>query len=226
MVAKRANTNCQIYCGRQAGKELRNSIRQAKSSVKIVSPYVSNKLLLELRTLYDKGLDVQLIFTDQPELYNSTFKRDSLSRFKKSPQPAKLVLKWGLISAFLYGLYYGSHFLPFDFPLYILYAVLVVIGSILLYFGSRNTVQYKSRFPFLIHDRKTDGYLIHSKFYLIDNNIAYLGSLNFTQNGLTHNHETAIASNDPKLIEELNHEFQKLYEEISPMNLTKIGQQI
>jgi phosphatidylserine/phosphatidylglycerophosphate/cardiolipin synthase-like enzyme len=52
----------------------------------------------------------------------------------------------------------------------------------------------------------TNKTFIHSKIYIIDDEIAYLGSLNFTGSGVKDNHETRIRTTDPeavaKIIEE------------------------
>ncbi|KIC64855.1 hypothetical protein RM51_02105 [Chryseobacterium taiwanense] len=52
---------------------------------------------------------------------------------------------------------------------------------------------------------------VHSKIYVIDDEIAYMGSLNFTAKGLKDNHETRIRTSDPvavaKIVEEVNEVF-------------------
>ena len=51
---------------------------------------------------------------------------------------------------------------------------------------------------------------IHSKIYLIDEKIAYLGSLNFTSSGTKHNYETRIRTEDPNAIQEVKEEINQL----------------
>jgi len=51
---------------------------------------------------------------------------------------------------------------------------------------------------------------IHSKIYLIDDKIAYMGSLNFTSSGTKHNYETRIRTEDASAIKEIKDEFYQL----------------
>ncbi|THD68107.1 hypothetical protein E7Z59_08190 [Robertkochia marina] len=51
---------------------------------------------------------------------------------------------------------------------------------------------------------------LHTKFYIIDNKIAYLGSLNFTRSGIYNNHESRVRTIDSKVIQSLNQEFEHL----------------
>ena len=53
-----------IYIGRGAGAELLHTIKNAKHSVKIVSPYLSAAYVQELIHLCKKGIDVTLITSD------------------------------------------------------------------------------------------------------------------------------------------------------------------
>ena len=50
----------------------------------------------------------------------------------------------------------------------------------------------------------------NSKIYIIDNKIAYLGSLNFTHYGTKSNHETSIRITDRNALLYINSEFESL----------------
>ena len=54
-----------IYIGKEAGKEILSEIKNAKKSVKIVSPYTSPDYIKELISLHKKGVDVTLITCDK-----------------------------------------------------------------------------------------------------------------------------------------------------------------
>ena len=73
---------------------------------------------------------------------------------------------------------------------------------------------YSQLFPFKVYmsPDKSDqsDTFIHSKIYLIDDQIAYLGSLNFTSSGTKHNYETRIRTEDPNAIQEIKDEIYKL----------------
>jgi len=53
--------------------------------------------------------------------------------------------------------------------------------------------------------------LIHGKIYIIDNKIAYLGSLNLTTMGTKYNYETRIRITDAEAVNEINEEFYELF---------------
>ncbi|TSJ42534.1 hypothetical protein FO442_11715 [Fluviicola chungangensis] len=76
---------------------------------------------------------------------------------------------------------------------------------------------YHPLFPFKIfysvYSRKPDrskAFNLHSKLYIIDDRIAYLGSVNFTRSGCLLNHETRIRITDPEAIRQLKDEFSEL----------------
>ncbi|MDO8460770.1 MAG: hypothetical protein Q7S74_06700, partial [Nanoarchaeota archaeon] len=53
-----------IYIGREAGQEVMNAIRNAKTSVKIVSPYLSEFYVKELVKLHKMNRQITLITCD------------------------------------------------------------------------------------------------------------------------------------------------------------------
>jgi phosphatidylserine/phosphatidylglycerophosphate/cardiolipin synthase-like enzyme len=55
-----------------------------------------------------------------------------------------------------------------------------------------------------------DGYSLHEKIYLIDDDVAYLGSFNFTRSGMHTNHETCLIIKDADIIQKLNVYFSGL----------------
>ena len=74
---------------------------------------------------------------------------------------------------------------------------------------------YRQLFPFKVFTTPlSNSYshpFIHGKLYLIDDGIAYLGSLNFTGNGTRNNYETRIRITDRKAVKELIGEFDDLF---------------
>jgi phosphatidylserine/phosphatidylglycerophosphate/cardiolipin synthase-like enzyme len=69
-------------------------------------------------------------------------------------------------------------------------------------------------FKFLRNNfHSNDRMFIHSKIYIIDRKIAYLGSLNFTNNGFTSNFETRIRITQSKKIEELVSFVHKIFDD-------------
>lgn len=64
---------------------------------------------------------------------------------------------------------------------------------------------------------------LHAKLYLFDNNVAVLGSANFTENGLNHNYELSIeAIDEEKLLSELNSVYSSMISQITERDSTSI----
>ena len=73
---------------------------------------------------------------------------------------------------------------------------------------------YHKLFPFKVFLSSKSiefGTLVHSKIYVIDDEIAYMGSLNFTKSGTKHNYETRIRTTSIEAIKEINEELKDLY---------------
>ena len=51
--------NCDIYIGKGAGKKLLNDIKNARKSIRIVSPYLSPFLITELINFRKRNLEVE-----------------------------------------------------------------------------------------------------------------------------------------------------------------------
>src|SRR5690554_5195576 len=68
--------NCDIYIGKGAGKKLLNDMRNARESVKIVSPYLSPFLISELISFRERNLRVELITTDNIEDFYGSYERN------------------------------------------------------------------------------------------------------------------------------------------------------
>lgn len=71
---------------------------------------------------------------------------------------------------------------------------------------------YKAKLPFKVfrkNDKNKD--YIHSKMYVIDDAVAFLGSLNFTYDGTKNNHETRIKLTEPAVVAKIKQEIEDLY---------------
>ncbi|MBT4647826.1 NgoFVII family restriction endonuclease, partial [archaeon] len=62
------------------------------------------------------------------------------------------------------------------------------------------------------YETKKKTFLIHSKIYVIDNKVAYLGSLNFTYNGLVQSYESGIKIKDKDAIKKISKEIDLLFQ--------------
>jgi phosphatidylserine/phosphatidylglycerophosphate/cardiolipin synthase-like enzyme len=72
------------------------------------------------------------------------------------------------------------------------------------------TVKYNYIFDTVI----CKGYFLHEKLYLIDDRIAYLGSLNFTEYGMVSHHETCLKIENEETVKSLCEYYDKLFNEI------------
>ncbi len=76
--------------------------------------------------------------------------------------------------------------------------------------------KYSQLFPFnvFVSPEKVDSYkntFIHAKIYIIDDEIVYMGSLNFTGSGTKDNYETRIRTTDRNAVSKVVEEFDQLF---------------
>lgn len=223
------NAKCDIYVGKSAGKHLLNDIQNARKSVKIVSPYLSASLVKELIKLNAKKLKIELITSDDIEDFKGKAEKNIhklIIQNKKSNGISSE--KWqvfsqiiifsivGILATMLFAFYETENFR----------IILGFIPVTILYFIHQNFVKkskkkrkvsywYSQLFPFKVYispyKSKLSDSFIHSKIYLIDDKIAYLGSLNFTVSGLNNNYETSIRTKDSSAIKEIKAEINQLF---------------
>ena len=65
-----------IYIVKGAGKKLLLDIRNARKSIKIVSPYLSPFLISELISIRKRNLEVELVTTDNIEDFYGKYERN------------------------------------------------------------------------------------------------------------------------------------------------------
>jgi len=208
-----------------------NDINNARNSVRIVSPYLSPFLITELIKLRKINLEVELITSDNIEDFYGHYEKNihklihqnrdidyvAVEQREKWKVVSKVLTYIGLgLFAILIGVAYYLKDIKVAFGLIPLLVIFLVVK---LY---RNKIKnkriysywYSQLFPFKVYmspdQNKLSDTFIHSKIYLIDNQIAYLGSLNFTSSGTKHNYETRIRTEDPKAIKEIKEEMYRL----------------
>ena len=223
---------CDVYIGTGAGKKLMEEIENSKRSVKIVSPYLSPFLVKKLIDLHYRGIEVQLITMDTIEDFYGDRQKNIcqlIIQDRSIDNDAKsLRLKWIKRKKWLY-VFLMAMILVLGVITYSMQDRMVLWGCIPLLFVMllirnytskiRNAkiyqYSYRRLFPFKVFTTPDfQSYttpFIHGKMYLIDEGIAYLGSLNFTGNGTKNNYETRIRITDRKGVEELVAEFDALF---------------
>ncbi|MGS2760933.1 phospholipase D family protein [Sinomicrobium sp. M5D2P9] len=231
------NTNCDIYIGTGAGKKLMRDIDNAGHSIKILSPYLSPFLIEKLIRLHHKGINVQLITTDDIEDFYGSWERNIhkliLQEIYVDKEAQALRKKWRTIYKILnyINIGLGISLIVLAFKLQDIRLRFILIPMALLLwiayayrskFRKKRVYHYSYRqlFPFKVYKSyKTDGHstLLHGKIYIIDDCIVYLGSLNFTGGGTRNNYETRIRITDSDPVYEIRKEFDRLfYEENLP----------
>lgn len=222
---------CDIYIGKGAGKKLLNDIRNAKKSIKIVSPYLSPFLVSKLISFKERNLEVELITTDNLEDFYGAYEKnihkliiqnretdhDAVEKREKWKDISKILTYIGI--GLLLTLVVISYYVRDIKIAFGIIPLLILLLIIKLYKNKiRNkriySYWYTQLFPFKVYmspdtTHESDTF-IHSKIYLIDNKIAYMGSLNFTASGTKYNYETRIRTEDPNAIKEIKEEIYQL----------------
>lgn len=91
---------------------------------------------------------------------------------------------------------------------------------------------YSKLFPFKVYISPEKSHFsdtfIHGKIYLIDDKIAYLGSLNFTNSGTKDNYETRIKTTDESAVLKIKEEINDLfyYSNLPERDIQKWGKQL
>ena len=214
-----------LYIGRNAGKELLEDIHNAKKSVKIISPYLSATYVEQLIEVKEKGVDVSLITADKVETDNySEFTLTDIIKQKvhvdeNALQERKTLLHYlfgGIGFSFLllfFGLFVSSKIF-FLFFLFIL--ITAVIGYLYL---NKRTYSYsyypvfdlKVFFSQYCDEEQKNDFLVHAKVYIVDDKVAYLGSVNFTYSGIVNSFESIVRIDNKNKVEYLVQEYKKLF---------------
>ena len=225
------NAKCDVYIGTGAGKKLMDEIENAKRSVKILSPFLSPFLVKKLIDLRSNGIDVQLITTDTIEDFYGDRERNlhelirqethidgQARRTRNRWKNIAKVLNWLTIGLFI-GFMVVNYWLK-DIRLLWLLVTLLPIFLLARHYGKKYrrkricSYTYHQLFPFkVVLSKNGKGFrntYLHSKIYIIDDEIAYLGSLNFTGGGTRNNHETRVRLNDEPSVKKIVEEFDYL----------------
>lgn len=224
-----------IYIGKGAGKMILKDMLQAKRSIRVMSPYLSAGLIDILLERLRFGVHIELVTSDEIEDHPHADKNcyhiiKQHKHVDEELKSKKQFLHWvgiGLMIVFgflavmkLPDVLSPSIELP-NILQFSLFAILALIGRYIWKHADGIRFwyySYSSLFPIKIfysyfsrkqHDR-SKAFNLHSKLYIIDDRIAYLGSVNFTRSGCSFNHETRIRITDPEAIHQLKEEFEEL----------------
>lgn len=213
----------EISIGRQYGLEILEVIKNAKNSIKIVSPYLSPSYLKELVKLQKRGISITLITSDELETnqYSDFAHKDVIKQKKiinQELQQEKKKLKRTSIAFVLIGLItlFLSIFFSFIIFLSIILFIISIFTAIISYFKEEYSYQYYPIFRIKIFDSHSGDKpwstnLIHSKIFIIDEKICFLGSANFTYSAFKTHYETIVKIEDEKAIKDIDKEVEKLF---------------
>ena len=225
------NVSSDFYVGIGAGTKLLKDVREAQNSVKIVSPFLSKDLVNDLILSTKNNIKVELFTMDKIEddVNKNNLKNLIIQNRIINQDLLKKCLLNIKINKFLNFLFLCSLVTIFIFlykKISSKYILTLISGSIfiLLYVFSNNiknknakiyTYTYTpvSNFNFKIFvspfnkEKKyigTNRLNIHSKIYIIDSLIAYVGSLNLTSSGTKYNHETRVRTMNSSVVNKFN----------------------
>ena len=192
-----------VFLGRNAGEELLRDIRGAKKSVKIVSPYLSPGYVSELVKLHNRGVEVTLITTDD----GGTAALDVPGLYREEPGQSRSKALLVALALFVLGVLLAVAGHPFWGLL--LLASAVIVAKLRSSPGKRVPVFDLRVIPSPYRDGKGE-YLMHAKVYVIDDQTAYLGSINLTTSSLKCNYETAERISEKAAVLKLSAEISVL----------------
>ena len=231
-----------IYLGRNAGKEIYEKIKSAQHSIKVITPYISSEYIDLLKSKALDGLDVKLIVSS--DIGGEKDKHKSIRKLISQKQHINQLLKAKrqkylqyinaafliLAIAIVIGVFYQSHYTWYAgviFPV-LLFARKKVL-SIKIY-----TYTYYSKISLSIPmSPHTNGFdpeqtLIHAKLFIIDESIAYIGSINFTKAAFWKNYESRIKITQIGVINDLAQEFEYVFnnKNTSYLDISSMGSHI
>ncbi|MGD8940787.1 MAG: phospholipase D-like domain-containing protein [Gammaproteobacteria bacterium] len=195
-----------LYMGTNAGAAIYNDIAKASQNVLIVSPHVSGEHIDTLLKKHAEGVRVTLVTSTDFEgnTGSKTIYRKLITQAKVTNEQTRrnrligLVLMYltlfsGVVSASTgaylenYQLFWGLLALPIGL------IIIKLLNKLRVY-----SYSYQSNLPFYVMaspnvDPQTRHQtFVNSKIYIIDDQIAYLGSTDFTRAGFRDQHETVF----------------------------------
>ena len=217
-----SNSN-HIYIGREAGKEIHEKIKNAKKSVKVVSPYLSPDYIKDLIDLHKKEIKITLVTCDKIESNSySDFKTSDLIKKDKILDDKAVKLKKLLFKSFiwLFVISILCAVASFILSILLIFAGIFFFAGIIALVSSWIILDYSFRYEPIFRIKVFDSAtgknpgsteLIHSKIFVIDEEIAFLGSANLTYSGFKTHYETTIKIEDKNAVKDISLEVEKLY---------------
>lgn len=195
-----------LYMGTNAGAAIYSDIAKATQNVLVVSPHVSEEHIDILLRKHAEGVHVTLITSTDFEgnTGSKTIYKKLITQAKVTNEQTKRTRLIGLVVMYLmlfssvvsastgaylenYQLFWSLLILPFGF------LIIKLLNKLRVY-----SYSYQSNLPFYVMaspnvDPQTRNQtFVNSKIYIIDDQVAYLGSGDFTKAGFRDHHETVF----------------------------------
>ena len=211
----------EIYIGRGSGKRLKVDIHNAKHSIKIVSPFHSSSYIKDILKKARNGLNVTLITSNEIKEGDGKYcdlaysdlidQKRHVDDFAKEERDLKMRYSFFSLIIPLALFLFEYIFLGIIF--------LIIIGVVLRYYQNKRIYSYSYSSPIklkLIYDKYNQKghfgkHQVHSKIYVIDEKVAYLGSANFSHSGFVDSYETMIRIKDEKVVTKISQEVDDLF---------------
>lgn len=235
----------EVYIGRNAGERIITDLESATKSIKIVTPYISTDFVDLLTSISNSNLEITLILSDdfiekeykRTEIFKKLIKQiqhtDKRKKKKRRIGLISVCISYLLVMLFIFiGYKYKiQHFEYIGFILPLLFLIHFLIKKIRIYSYS---YEYLLNFAVIMtpnsnpYKFNTAHYLTHAKIFIIDDRVAYLGSMNFTKRGFYWNYETRIKVTDEIAIKSISSEIDYLFSNSNTyyLNLDKLTKSI
>lgn len=222
-----------LYLGKKAGKEIFEKINKAKKSIKIITPYISSEYVDLLKKKKRQGLIVKLIVSSDiggDKDKNTSLKKlisqkqNTNEKLKNKRDTALRVIKYSLLFAILLtgtGIFYSVQKIQYAALVFVaLYLARKYFSSLVIYsytyYSELSLSIPMSPYTYGFDDEHT---LTHTKLFIIDDESAYVGSINFTKSAFWKNYESRVKLTSSKVIDTLNKEFSYVFKNNSTQYL-------
>ena len=216
----------EVHLGKNAGKPILAAMKNARGSIRVMSPYLGAALVDALLEKAGQGLDVRLLTSTEFEERGEASARRLIIQKRHVRRVARAFRALGLfvslaVFAAALAAQAASALGYLRGPAELRMAWMAAPPALLLFLVLRSlrvyAYSYQPRIPMaVIVSPNTDGrakgrFLIHAKMYVIDEEIAFLGSANFTKAGFGANYESRITVRDTAAVFQLADEFDRMF---------------
>ena len=216
MLACTTHSQADVFVGTSAGSPLYHDIREAKRSVRVVSPYLGDHLGEVLVGCQERGVAVRAIVSNDlgnardlarmlvVQTVQLDADRQRLARYGSVFGAFTLIvalalLAWAVVersaavvaTALLLGLLAVLLVLFFQ-------QIAIYVYSYSYRVGGLRVVPSPRCYPY--GTKESAPPFVHAKLYIIDDRVAYLGSANFTASGLFDNLEAMVRLTSPDAV--------------------------